>query len=108
MCPSTIIIQSISDGISLVVSFKVRPISLNFSLPDSCKSAEAESNNSSDSKINLSPTILMSFLSPKIDCNFPKNSDLYFWSSNTFDVRALFNFSPSTSISKSLIKPDFH
>ena len=72
MCPSTIIIQSISDGISLVVSFKVRPISLNFSLPDSCKSAEAESNNSSDSKINLSPTILISFLSPKIDCSFPK------------------------------------
>ena len=65
-------IQSISFGISLVVSLRVKPISVNFSFPEICKSAEAESNKSSDSKINLSPTILMSFLSPKIDCNFPK------------------------------------
>ena len=52
--------------------------------------------------MNLSPTILISSLSPKIACNLPKNSDLYFCNSKTLEVKALFNFSPKTSISKSL------
>ena len=50
--------------------------------------------------MNLSPTILISSLSPNKFCNLPKNSERYFCNSKILDVSALFNLSPSISISR--------
>ena len=104
MCSSTWIIQSISSGMLFVVSLRVKPICFSFSFPALCNVAEPESKSNSDSNINLSPTILISSLFPSISCKRPKNSERYFWSSNTLEVSALFNLSPKTSILSSLVR----